>query len=233
VFWIHWTYGSIPEIITLITAGVVVTMYSIGMRPAKESEIGYIGIGVIIIACSWFFIPLALSRIDSEMASAARSAEWRKQIAAQQQYNANIEPVKTPKYREEKIELLSATDSSVIEGSLSGEVDGTLSKSFFVVSGSILGSINGEIKQIDVYKFDYFVNTETREVDTMVLDAKSTRRFLTREGETPYLLKKIRTYYSLDKNVEPALECYPNDVVEYELHIPESMFVGIFKFDKQ
>ena len=53
------------------------------------------------------------------------------------------------------------------------------------------------------------------------------------EGETPYLLKKVVTPYSIDYNTDPAVNIYytGREKVTYELHIPKGSIVGNFEFD--
>lgn len=224
----HWTFFTIPKIILLLAVGVVVAFYCSGYKDPENSELGVFGGAVAIVVCAFIVIPMVSYFINDRKETDAHWAEIQAQLAAQAAYNANIKVVAEPKYREERITLLSATDGSKIEGSVSGDMRGALLGTFFVAHGSITGNINGEIKQTDVYKFYYYANTEIGEIRLATLNADSTPIFFTQDGETPHLLKKIWTRYSLNYNDEPPTECNPSDTVEYELHVPKGSIVEEF-----
>lgn len=132
----------------------------------------------------------------------------------------------TPKEAHNKYELLSANISSEIEGSINGSMQG----SYFVIYGTADGAINGQIQQNDVYKFFYIANSNTGEMRTMTLDARNTPLYYVEEGETPYLLEKVYTPYSIDYNVDPPKECdYGEKTVKYELYIPKGAIFQTFE----
>jgi len=141
-------------------------------------------------------------------------------------YNMNVIK-QSPQVQTQEYELVAASDGTNIEGSLSGESSG----SFFLISGTMSSTVNGEIKQTDVYKFYYVANSKTGEIRFMTVNANSTSIFYVEEGEEPYLLKKVITPYSLDYNVDPPQQCnVGKSTVTYELHIPKGSIVG-FEFN--
>ena len=146
---------------------------------------------------------------------------------SEEKYNMNIIE-QSPSVQTYKYELIAASDGTNIEGNLNGESSG----SFFLISGTMSSTVNGEIKQTDVYKFYYVANSKTGEIKLMTINADSTSIFYVEEGEEPYLLKKVTTPYSLDYNVDPPQECKVGESkVTYELHIPKGSIVGSFEFD--
>lgn len=157
------------------------------------------------------------------------------EIESQQRsiYNQKV-IAQDPKIVVEKYELLSLKDNTNIEGSFSGNIDGSLYGGFFVMRGTLQGTQNGEIKNIDVYKFYYVADNEPRKILPKTLYAEQTPICPIAEGETPYLVKITSTPYSLDYNVDPAKECnFGEATVTYELHIPETAILNQFILDSE
>lgn len=153
------------------------------------------------------------------------------ELAKQAAYNQNVIK-QTPQVKEIKHTLISATDSSKIEGNIHGELSGKSFGTFFIQRSTTTGNIDGELKQTDIYKFYYVANTSTGEIRLMTLNADDTPLFIVKNGEEPYLLEKINTPYSLNYNVEPPSVCnVGQSYTTYELHIPENSIVDVFEFD--
>lgn len=241
----HWTKFAIPKIIFLSAIFVAIIITKIVLNDEddgtteKDKEkndkeegeaIGCIwGIAIAIVIAVYIFIPIGIDQREWNVTWDAKQQQWAEQRA----YDANIKPVETLKYREEKIELLSLTDSSKIEGNINGEINGSFSRSFFIASGSIYGNIDGAIKQIDVYKIYYCCDKTTGQMKPMTLEASTTGLFPTKEGEAPYLLKKIYTRFSLDYNVDPPKECNSYEIIEYDLYAPKEAIASNFSLDSQ
>ena len=127
---------------------------------------------------------------------------------------------------------MSAVDGSEIVGSIDGNVLSNVISRFFVQHTTIDGSVDGEIRQVDVYKFYYIASSETGEVRLKTLKAELTPIFFVEQGEKPYLLKKEIIPYSLNYNVDPPETCNVGEkTICYELHIPENSIVENFRFD--
>lgn len=142
--------------------------------------------------------------------------------------------VQEPKVSIEKYELLSLADNTNIEGNFSGSINGNSRGFFFVMRGTLQGTQNGEIKNVDVYKFYYVADSKTRKILPKTLYAEQTPIYPIEEGETPYLAKITTTPYSLDYNVEPAKVCGVGEsTVTYELHIPETAILNQFILDSE
>ena len=148
-----------------------------------------------------------------------------------QEYNAKIIK-QDPQVNNYKYELLSAVDGSEIVGSIDGSLSGRVLSRFFVQHTTVDGNVDGEIRQVDVYKFYFIANSETGEIRPKTLEAESTPIFYIEEGEKPYLLEKEVIPYSLDYNVDPAKVCNVGEkTISYELHIPKDSIVENFRFD--
>lgn len=160
-------------------------------------------------------------------ANEKREIEWNQKIA----YNQNVIE-QSPQVKEIKHTLVSATDSTKIEGNIHGSLSGRGFGTFFIQRSVMNGNIDGELKQTDIYKFYYIANESTGEIRLMTLNADNTPLFIVKNGETPYLLEKINTPYSIDYNVEPPSVCnVGQSFTTYELHIPENSIVDVFEFD--
>lgn len=176
------------------------------------------GYSLIFIACSIILcIPIFESDYQTEM--------WWK-------YNENVIRQSAPKVETYECQLLAANYASKTEGFIEGNMQSTATSGFFVQRTNVTGNINGQIQQIDVYKFYYVANKTTGEIRLMNLNANTTPIFWVEDGEQPYLLKRISTPYSLDYNIDPPKECnFGEPTVEYELHIPKNSIVESFEFN--
>lgn len=182
--------------------------------------------GLIALALIFMFVPLMALFIGS---MELYEIEHKQQII----YNQKV-IVQKPKVVTEKYEILSLNDNTNVEGNFSGDIGGSLYGRFFVMRGSLEGTQNGEIKNVDVYKFYYIADSKTRKIFPKTLYAEQTPIYPIQEGETPYLLKITSTPYSLDYNVNPAKECnFKESIVTYELHIPETAIINQFVLDSK
>lgn len=175
---------------------------------------------IVILACMFFAV--CFIKMDES---------YSIELKLMQEYNAKIIK-QDPQVNTYKYELLSATDGSKIVGSIDGSLSANVLSRFFVQHTTIDGSVDGEIKQIDVYKFYYIANCETGEIRPKTLEAESTPLFYVEEGEKPYLLKKEVIPYSLNYNKNPPEVCNVGEkTISYELHIPKDSIVENFRFD--
>lgn len=153
-------------------------------------------------------------------------------IMASDIYNKNVIEQSSPKVQTQQYEVIAASSGTKLEGSIHGEASGEFKGAFTIQRGSITSNVDGKIEQTDVYKFYYIANNETGEIRLMTINAKDTSLFFTKEGEKPYLLKKVYTPYSLDYNVDPPQECnFGTETVKYELHVPKDSIVEGFEFN--
>ena len=221
-FWLNWTMLTIPNLMLLVGIGAGIIAFSI--TDDEEPRGWTCVIAAVLVICSYIAFPLGISEYRLDKA-------WDAVYAERDAYNANIKPVEEPKYQEDTFELLSATDGSRIEGTLKGELNGSLFKNFFVARGSVTGTIDGELRQFSVYQIYYYA--ENGAVRTMTLNSDDTDMFFIEDGESPYLLKKTWTKYSLNYNVEPPEECAKSETIVYELHVPKGSIIEGFIFDLQ
>lgn len=216
LLWNRYEWSMVGVKILFFCVAIVIFFLIIGFsweEVEKDEDLEVHGIGTLIVLL--ILILLALFLIINPCEKDAK-------------YDMNIIK-QDPKVEMFEYELISATDVTSIEGSLNGQASG----SFFLISGTMSSTVNGEIKQTDVYKFYYVANSQTGEIRLMTLNADSTPIYYVEEGEKPYLLKKEVTPCSIDYNKEPAVSILytGKKKVTYELHIPKGSIVGNFEFN--
>lgn len=148
-------------------------------------------------------------------------------------YNKKV-IVQEPKIASTKYTILSLNDTTNIEGSFTGNFSGSTSGNFLIIGGTMQGSQNGEIKNVNAYKFYYVADENNNKILPKTINADETPIYPIKEGETPYLLEIVTTPYSLDYNVDPAQECnFGEPVVTYELYVPANTIIEGFSLDAQ
>ena len=183
---------------------------------------------IVIIVCIAICIPFLCMLEESEI-SYNSVLKHQERVA---EYNAKKIPQELPKVENYEYELLSVGNIAKIEGYLDGDVDIDSNGKFFTHSVRVESDINGKINQINTYKVYYLENNdESKKVHTKTLDENEVSLFILEDGKTPYLVKTVKTYYSLDYNVDPPIECdYGPKIISYKLYVPKDSIEGVFKF---
>ena len=138
-----------------------------------------------------------------------------------QEYQQNLE-----RKQEQKYELLSLEYSEELQSwTTSGEKDGI----YLLLYKTESYNTEGEVTYEETYQFHYIKNPNTGEVGQMELDTETTKIFLTKNGENPYLLETVIQPYTVDNNWYQPTITYGDPIITYSLYIPKESIAGDVK----
>ena len=142
-------------------------------------------------------------------------------VREKEKYEENIE-IQT-KSKETEYELLSLEYSEKLQGWITtGEKGGVC-----LIIKTERQNEKGELIYEKKYLLYYIKNPNTGEVAQIELNADTTKIFLIKEGETPYLVETVVQQYEIDYNVDPpTTTTYGDPSITYSLYIPKGSIAG-------